>query len=169
MRRRTFLIGAGITGLFGIVIPVGADKLAEAAARYIMPKPQYSQSDINILAKTLFGEARGESEEEKIAVAQVVLNRVKDKRWPNTLEEVILQPKQFSCFNANDLNQPKVQNPEKYESGAWKECLRISRNVLDGKYKDISQGANHYCTNNPCWAKNQTPLLTIGKTKFFKL
>ena len=145
--------------------------------KYIMPnqiqtqiEPQYSQ-DAKILARAIFGEARGGSEELKIAVAQTILNRVRDNRWPNTLEKVILQPRQFSCFNENDLNYPKVQNPEAYEPEIWQECLGVAQGVLKGRYRDLANGANHYHTNavNPSWSRGEDPVNQIENTLFFNL
>ncbi len=56
----------------------------------------YKAQDIYLLAKIIHAEARGEEFEGKIAVGAVVLNRVEDEGFPNTIEDVILQPKQFS-------------------------------------------------------------------------
>lgn len=59
----------------------------------------YEREDIYLLAKIIHGEARGESIEGKIAVGAVVLNRVEDDRFPNSIKEVILQPRQFSSVD----------------------------------------------------------------------
>ncbi len=56
----------------------------------------YKAQDIYLLAKIIHAEARGETLEGKIAVGAVVLNRVEDERFPDSIEAVILQPRQFS-------------------------------------------------------------------------
>ena len=116
-----------------------------------------SPPDVNLLAKTLWGEARGCSKDEKVAVGWVVLNRVNDKkqRFGKGIEGVILKPWQFSCFNKNDLNRPKLENPEKHDEKSWKECLEVAKSLLSGELKDPTNGATHYIAktmkNKPAW------------------
>ncbi len=58
-----------------------------------------------LLARCIWGEARGEPIQGKLAVAHVVLNRVKAQSYyGKTIRDVILKPWQFSCFNENDPN-----------------------------------------------------------------
>ncbi len=76
-------------------------------------------TDVQAMAQVIYHEARGESEAGRAAVGQVVLNRVRDKRFPNSVYEVIWQPKQFSGMK-------RYQVPPEF--------LRIARNVLAGKY-----------------------------------
>ena len=52
--------------------------------------------DISILTTNCLYEAVGESFEGKVEVTRVVLNRVQDKRWPNSIRDVVYQPFQFS-------------------------------------------------------------------------
>lgn len=56
-----------------------------------------TRSDIDLMAKLIYAESRGEPFEGKVAVASVVLNRVVNPNFPNTVREVIFQPKAFSC------------------------------------------------------------------------
>lgn len=130
-----------------------------------------NDSEEILLARLIYGEARGEPYDTKVAIAQTVLNRVKEKKWyGKNLQEVILKPKQFSCFNPNDPNFEKLKNPLKYEKlEVWQECYAVAKKVLNREVKDVSQGANHYCTNNPSWAKNKQPLSRKGNIKFYKL
>jgi len=64
--------------------------------------------DREILARTLWGEARGEGIDGMRAVAHVILNRVADARWPGTVAEVCLQPSQFSAWLERDANRRKM-------------------------------------------------------------
>ena len=74
-------------------------------------------NDVNTLAQVIYHEARGESQEGKIAVGHVVLNRVKDPRFPNTVYKVVYQPKQFS-------NMRSYRVPPEY--------LTLARGILNG-------------------------------------
>ena len=113
-----------------------------------------------LLARMLFGEGRGQTRDEKIAIAYTAVNRVHDGRRNNgeTLREVILMPKQYSSFNLNDPNREKLLHPERYEPKAFKECLDVAKGVVSGKYKDPTDGATHYFSSNmqtpPAWASD---------------
>ncbi len=62
-----------------------------------------TQLDIELMAKLVYGESRGEPYEGKVAVVSVVLNRVLDKQFPNTIKEVVLQKNAFSCVINNNI------------------------------------------------------------------
>ena len=78
--------------------------------------------DIQHLANAIYHEARGESQEGKIAVGQVILNRVADPRFPGSIYEVIYQPKQFS-----GIRQYKV--PQSY--------VDMAKGILAGNYANL--------------------------------
>lgn len=59
----------------------------------------FTQNEIEMLAKLVHGEARGESLEGKVAVAAVVLNRLKSPDFPNTIQEVIFEPRAFTAID----------------------------------------------------------------------
>ena len=63
-----------------------------------------SSSDLNLLARCVYAEARGESYIGQVAVAAVVLNRVKSASFPNTIAGVIYQPYAFSSVNDGQIN-----------------------------------------------------------------
>ena len=70
-----------------------------------------SDSDLNIMAKTIWGEARGEPYNGQVAVAWVIRNRAERGGWfGNTIREVCLKDQQFSCWNRNDCNRSQIDN-----------------------------------------------------------
>ena len=124
-------------------------------------------SDTILLARMIFGEARGCSNLEKVAVAYTAINRANDgKKWNGEiLKEVILKRWQYSCFNKNDINRKKIEDPERYDSKSWKICLKIAEDVLSKKVKDPTPGATHYFNSKlvssyPDWANKLTK---VGK------
>lgn len=80
---------------------------------------QYSQSDIDLLAKLIAAEARGESYKGQVAVGAVVLNRVEHPSFPDTLAGVIYQKGAFSCIN--DRNWSVSANSVSYK--AARDCI----------------------------------------------
>ena len=64
----------------------------------------YSDSDITLLARLIYGEARGESYTGQVAVGAVVLNRVKSASFPNTIAGVIYQPYAFTAVSDGQIN-----------------------------------------------------------------
>jgi N-acetylmuramoyl-L-alanine amidase len=131
---------------------------------------------LNLLTGLLWGEARGEPIHGKIAVAWVVRNRMIDKRWPDTYEDVILQPLQFSCFNDDDPNRESVINHLFPSCGAWndrdwRECRYAAEGVYDLWVQDLTKGANHYHTKQitPYWADSTKVTVIIENHIFYRL
>lgn len=71
----------------------------------------YDDPEQIILARAIFGEVRSLPEKGRIAVGWSIKNRVIDTRWGDNYYDVILEPKQYSAFNKQDVNLPYVKNP----------------------------------------------------------
>jgi spore germination cell wall hydrolase CwlJ-like protein len=132
--------------------------------------------DLSILARTLYGEARGSSDEDRIAIAWVARNRLADPKWwsrepdvvpDDTFAAVCLDPKQFSCWNSNDANfRATVTGDETIP--AYLECLHAALTVMLGKVPDPTGGATHYATINTVQGWMTDDFVTIGKHKFYR-
>src|SRR5690554_4877413 len=82
----------------GEFVKLSAPSLPSLEGRFILPAGYYSQreiDDVALLAKLVYAESRGEPFEGQVAVAAVVLNRVKHPSFPNSVKEVIMEPGQF--------------------------------------------------------------------------
>jgi N-acetylmuramoyl-L-alanine amidase len=131
--------------------------------------------DLEILARTIYGEARGEFKRAGIqsleAIAHVVMNRVNQKTWfGKTVKDVCLKPQQFSCWNKGDPNYPLISSP-KLTNSIFDVCKSVADEVMQGKKSDITNGADHYHTRfvNPVWSLNKQPVFIIGNHLFFDL
>lgn len=131
-------------------------------------------NETEILAKTIYGEARGESVAGQEAIANVILNRVKLNLihpvwWGKSITEVCLKPKQFSCWNKNDPNYQILQG-DLSDNPIYQICERIARRALSGVLKDNTNGATHYHTFycHPLWAHHIIPCAQIGHHLFYK-
>ncbi len=128
-----------------------------------------------ILALCVFREARGEPFYGKLLVANTIRERVRDSRWPDTFEKVILQPWQFSAFNKNDPNNlvyPRTGNTPSPNDKAWLDCIDAAQKVLGDKNPiPANHRANHYHTAavHPRWSEGKTPVAIVGHHKFFLL
>lgn len=120
----------------------------------------YSESDRQLLARAVNGEARGEPYEGQVAVAAVILNRVKHSSFPNTISGVIYQPGAFTAVSDGQINVPISEG-----STVYKAC----GDAINGW--DPSGGAIYYfnpdtATNSWIWSR---PLIVqIGKHRFCK-
>lgn len=123
-------------------------------------------------ALCLWREARGASMSAKAAIWQVILNRVADKRWPNTIHDVVTQPLQFSSFNATDVNVtawPTERHPLDWQ--AWLDCQSVVALTIGG---DPTNGATNYeslpdTVKKPSWCDPAKITATIGPFRFYKL
>lgn len=117
-------------------------------------------NELFILARDIYHEARGEPEECQYLVAAVVMMRVSDNRWPDTVSEVILSPWQFSWTN-QDV-------PLETNKRAWKLSLKIAQDTLEGFTEGMTMSYwYHTDTVNPSWNKNLIPAEKCGNHVFW--
>ena len=117
-------------------------------------------SDVQLMARAINGEARGEPYEGQVAVGAVILNRVKSSSFPNTIAGVIYEPGAFTAVADGQINVPIAENSTVYKA---------ARDALNGW--DPTGGAIYYfnpdtATNKWIWSR---PLIKqIGKHRFCK-
>ena len=122
------------------------------------------------LAKTMWGEARGEGALGMQAVGNVVMNRVNAGSWYGaSIKDVVTKKYQFSCWNENDPNRAIIDaiTPQQLSLNG---TLAIARQVIAGTLPDITGGATHYHAKNikPSWASSMKKTATIGNHIFYK-
>lgn len=134
--------------------------------------------ELKLLTGLLIGEAAGEDLIGKIAVACVIRNRKLDKRWPGDLIGVMLQAYQFSCLN--EIPRAEDMDPEVCDrlfcpwrpDAWWRECRFVAFGAVNGWFRDITNGANHYHAyyiERPRWAVDAKVVYRHGKHIFYKL
>lgn len=126
--------------------------------------------DLDVVARTVWGEARGESDKGVIAVAWVIRNRERDGRWPNTPLEVCTQPLQFSVWNTRDHNRSRLLSVTA-EDKSYLRVLSLVTGVYGDIHSDPTGGANHYHSTSirPSWADPNKRTAQIGGHIFYKL
>lgn len=115
-----------------------------------------TNSDLYLMSCCIYGEARGESYTGKVAVAAVILNRVKSASFPNSISGVIYQKGAFTCVDDGQINM-----------GTNDECTRAAQDALNGW--DPTGGALYYfnpVTATSKWIWSRPQLVTIGKHIF---
>lgn len=135
-----------------------------------------TKHDIDIFARTVYGETRGEYGSSGpgalIAVANVILNRFKRAgRYGKTMTEVCLKPRQFSCWNQNDPNRILIQNENLETDPLFNICLVVVKKVIEGVWPDLTRGSDHYHASSclPYWARSRKVKLHLGRHIFYKL
>ena len=73
-------------------------------------------SDLQLIARAINGEARGESYEGQVAVGAVILNRVKSSKFPNTIAGVIYEPGAFTAVSDGQINHPIDESSTVYKA-----------------------------------------------------
>ena len=134
------------------------------------------EKDRDILARTLWGEARGEGVAGQIAVAWTIRNRVNDGKtkswWGEGYAGVCLKSWQFSCWNRNDPNYPYLSGAKQIPAAQLAQALKAADLVMSGGVKDPTGGATHYYATTmpkpPTWAKSAKETLRLGHHVFFK-
>ena len=146
------------------------------------PQPKYDESAI-CLAKNMYYEARNQGTAGWMAVTAVVLNRVNDDRFPNSICEVVEEGPtrkswkdpnvripikhrcQFSWFCDGQSDNPKNKR-------TYNKMLSLADAILSNEmpFYDITDGATHYHADyvTPAWAKTKTMTVEIGDHIFYK-
>ena len=147
-----------IVALLGIAITIffnakEYNNISEAASRG-------NVSDVQLLARAINGEARGEPYEGQVAVGAVILNRVKAPNFPNTISGVIYQPGAFTAVSDGQINVALEDEST---------VVKAARDALNGW--DPTGGAIYYfnpdtATNKWIWSRPH--IKTIGKHRFCK-
>ena len=124
--------------------------------------------DANLLhlAKTIYGEARGENIETMFSIGWVIRNRLKSGRHGNNYKDVVLQPKQFSCWNKNDPNYKIIKGA--IRGRLWEVCIGVAIVVMQSAEKcNPVMGTRHYYdksldSNPPYWAEEGESMSVYG-------
>lgn len=142
------------------------------------PLASIDLSDVKWMALTLRGEARGEPLDGMVAVGQVIMERVRDPRYPKTIRDVCLQAKQFSCWNEDDANYPVLVewaltglDPLKR---VWTPDIKEAHWVADGVARGyvrqlVPPHTCHYhaAHAHPGWAAGKMPCRIIAHHFFY--
>ena len=131
------------------------------------------------LAQNMYFEAGNQPLAGKIAVSQVVINRTEHMNYPTSICGVVYQAKWKENWKGNMMPvrhqcqfswfcDGKSDDPE--DSKTWLQCLTLARNILQGAYGDITEGATHYHSVyvNPYFADSLYETLTINEHIFYK-
>ena len=91
----------------------------------------YTQEELKLLACLVHAEAGDQSYEGKLAVANVVLNRVKSRKYANTIEAVIYQPGQFTVARSGSLDK-QLDRYENYSTNSQLLTIKAAKAALSG-------------------------------------
>lgn len=149
-QKRNGLVADGIVGTKtaqAMGISITSSKSSSSSA---------SNADITLLAHVVYGEARGEPYTGQVAVAAVVLNRVKSSSFPNTIAGVVYQAGAFDCVSDGQINLTPNQS-----------AMNAARDALNGW--DPTYGCLFYYnpkTATSKWMLSRTVKLSIGNHNF---
>ncbi len=127
-------------------------------------KIKHNSLDVFCMAKNIYHEARSENMLGQLAVAQVTLNRLKSKRYPNTICKVVLQRKQFSWANKRSLRWTHPRGT------AWTDAKHIAKQVITGgvRVSGLDNALFYHTTAiKPRWMKPEAKVATIGTHIFY--
>ncbi len=148
---RAFLIALALC-IYMLIGPGGLLRFGVAFAQ------NSSVSEVQLLARAINGEARGESYEGQVAVGAVVLNRVRDPNFPNTIAGVIYQPGAFTAVDDGQINVPIDPSSS---------VVKAAQDAMDGW--DPTNGAIYYwnpATATSSWIWSRKIVKKIGKHNF---
>jgi len=141
------------------------------------------QESINYMACTIFGEARGESIEGLVAVGNVIMNRAIASK--NSVKEICIAPKQFSCWNQDEPNfdlvrnlLSQLENGDEIKDPYIRQCIAVARAICNEDFLDNTHSSKNYVTvqrhqlakarnaGSDQWILRMKPVVIIGKHVF---
>lgn len=139
------------------------DSVALAFDKADVSQPVESTVELHCLALNIYHEARSEAIDGKFAVGQVTMNRVRSRRYPDSICEVVWQRGQFSWTHDGRSDRP-------YNLEAWEEALWVARIILDFNPVDMVGRATHYHADyvHPSWATAHRQVARIGRHIFYE-
>jgi len=149
-----------------------------ASDRRNMDQLSFDDHDVDIMGRTIWGEARGETAEGQTAVAWVIRNRAERAQFaahqhgmPGAVAFVCLRPYQFSCWNESDPNRVLCLTLPRIPGVEEGPVFKLAQLVLAGSIEDVTRGADHYCVTDmpdpPEWASQYRAVREIGRHTFF--
>ena len=140
---------------------------SQITAEWLASQPEAEgDAQFQCLASAIYHEARGESVPGKVAVAEVILNRAEDPRFPHSVCGVVHQSNGRGCqFSwACDGRSDSVRNDEVYA-----EVKKIARAMLDGAPRELTDGATYFHTTavRPTWSRRFVETARIGAHLFY--
>ena len=169
MTIKALVIGSIVSATAGVTSTVSADANYEQSV-------SYSTEEINCLSLNVYYEARSSNLADKAGVADVVLNRVLDTRYPNTICEVVKQGQktstgamkrnacQFSWYCDGKADKPQDED-------RWIEAQMIAWDMVEnGQFRGITEGATHYHATyvNPRWASTLQMVGRLGAHIYYR-
>lgn len=119
---------------------------------------KYSPEDRDLGIRTLLGEAAGEGSDGMAAVAHVLRNRMTDSRFPSSIRDVALQPKQFSTWNNGEGGNQESFRGIGPGNPLYEKAGRVWDAVMSGRHVDPTHGATHYYAPDqadPAWVDQE--------------
>ena len=156
-QKRNGLVQDGIVGNKTLAaMGISLSSLTSSSSSSTSGVNGYTSSDVALLARLIYAEARGESYKGQVAVGAVVLNRLKSSSFPNTISGVIYQPYAFTCVNDGQINYTPNQT-----------AYNAARDAMNGW--DPSYGSLYYYNPKIAtsgWIFTRPTVVTIGNHVF---
>jgi len=132
-------------------------------------EPQVDARQHNCLSQAIYYEARGETQRGQVAVAEVIMNRVRSGYYPNSICAVVYQgsARSTGCQFTFTCDGSLGHRPR---GRAWDRAKRVATAVMLGYTRPMTQGATHYHTHavNPVWNSGLVETVNIGDHVFYR-
>lgn len=133
---------------------------------------QQRQADLMCLARNVYHEARGEPMAGQLAVAEVTLNRVKSRNFPNTVCEVVYEKRFDTGRNrlVGAFSWTELDSVSRPTGNAWRQAVKAAKTVYDQQQEPTVKGALYYhaVSIKPRWAKTKKQVARIGSHVFYE-
>lgn len=159
--------------LFGLVIAVLGGMVWLAYVDHLRIRwAQQRQADLICLARNIYHEARGEPIDGQYAVAEVTLNRVASRLFPDTVCEVVYEKRLDISRNrlVGAFSWTELDSVERPAGAEWRRAMKAAETIYDRQHEPTIPGALFYHADRvePYWAKTRKRVTQIGNHVFYE-
>jgi len=158
------------SGLYLVLAAIGLLAGVSLFTAYML-KYGEDNEQVRCLALNIYHEARGEPRAGQYAVAEVTMNRVRSKHYPDSVCKVVYQRNwdQLRKRYVGMFSWTEFDEPPRIKSQFWQQSMKIAQNVYAGDYTPKLKDALFYHARQirPSWIKGKKPLAKIGNHIFY--
>ena len=167
MYRKTIILATLIMSMFSLDVIAGVKHkhIIKNKHNIVKTKEQTSNTPVECLAKTIYYEARGESEEGKKWVAYSVINRTKHPKFPKDICSVVSERHNGVCQFSWVCKGSKIRRDD-----SWDHCVKVAMEVMNSTTRNSKFDKIlyfHSITARPSWGRKYKKIARVDKHVFY--
>lgn len=158
---------SGFTDAIGAAIFMAISLMSTNPTYKINPE-QVEIKEVFCLAQNIWFESRSSTYEDQMMVGFTTINRTRDRRYPESICEVVWDKEQFSWTHDGQSDSIKLDTPDRVQK--WARIVELSILIMTNNIDDVSNNATHYHAKyvSPGWSRRLVKVATVGGHHYYR-